>query len=93
MIGAVIMFWIVVRKCLSGFYDLLQSGSGVFALLTLLAITFVTWKQPTVGGVAFAAFASIIPAVLAIAENRETMLSMNQPPLPNPAAPPPPNPP
>ena len=68
----------------TGLSQLLQSPSGVFGLLTLIAITIVTWIQPTVGGTAFAAFVAVVPAILAVVEHRETMLQMVQ------TAPPPP---
>ena len=64
----------LVRKyttILGGSLQLLQSPSGVFGLLTLVAITLVTWFQPSVGGTAFAAFVGIVPAILAYCEHRE----------------------
>lgn len=63
---------------LLGINGLIQSPSGVFGLLTLTAITFVTYKQPSVGGVAFAAFVGIVPAILTIAEHRETLAGISQ---------------
>jgi hypothetical protein len=66
-------FLIVLKKCVSGFYDILQSLSGTFALIALAVIAVVTWHSPTVGGVALASFATVIPAILAYAENKETM--------------------
>ena len=79
---------------LLGTCQLLQSPSGVFGLLTLLAITLVTFKQPAVGGTAFAAFCAIIPAALGFFEHRETMAGVTSPPLPATMVelPPPPNP-
>lgn len=56
-----------------GMAELLRSPSGVFALLSLMAISIVTWKQPTVGGGAFIAFFPIVCALLTLAEHRETM--------------------
>ena len=41
--------------------------------------------MPAVGGVAFAAFVAVVPAILAFCENRETLAGMQQP-----VAPPPP---
>jgi len=74
---------------LLGLSGLIQSSSGVFGLLTLAAITLVTLKRPTVGGVAFAAFVGVVPAILTIAEHRETLVGISQvaPPIevvPNP---------
>lgn len=86
---------------LGGIIQLLQSPSGVFGILTLGAITVVTWHQPSVGGAAFAAFVGIVPAILAFCEHKETMAQMTQlsPPLPPPVPallpsipPPPPDP-
>lgn len=71
-----------------GINGLIQSPSGVFGLLTLAAITFVTFKQPTVGGVAFAAFVGVVPAILAIAEHRETLAGISQIAPPTYVAPP-----
>lgn len=69
---------------LLGINGLLQSPSGIFGLLTLVAITVVTLLQPTVGGVAFAAFVGVVPAILTIAEHRETLAGIVQtaPPTP-----------
>jgi hypothetical protein len=72
---------------LFGCAQLLQSPSGVFGLLTLTAITVVTWVQPTVGGAAFAAFVAVVPAILAFCEHKETMAGIDGT-LP-PASPPP----
>jgi hypothetical protein len=76
---------------LLGVNGLIQSPSGVFGLLTLGAITFVTLKQPSVGGVAFAAFVSVVPAILSWTEHKETMSGIPQvaPPSPPPPDPPP----
>jgi hypothetical protein len=62
----------------TGVYELLNSPSGIFSLLTLVAISAVTWHSPSVGGVAFSAFVAVIPSVLALVEHREAMLSMQQ---------------
>ncbi len=80
----------VVKNCLLGFYSLLQSPSGAFSLLVLLCITLVTLKMPSVGGVAFAAFCSVIPVALGFFEHKETMAGLPQvlPPPPPPAPPP-----
>jgi hypothetical protein len=63
---------------LLGINALIQSPSGVFGLLTLAAITVVTWFQPTVGGTAFAAFVAVVPAILTFAEHRETLAGICQ---------------
>jgi hypothetical protein len=74
-----IIIWkviIFIRKhpsVLLGTFQLIQSPSGIFALLTLAAITLVTLKQPSVGGSAFTAFCAIIPAALGFFEHKETM--------------------
>jgi hypothetical protein len=67
-------------KChiFKGIGELLESPSGVFSLLVLIVIGFVSWKQPTIGGVALAAFASVVPTILAFTENREEMCRMQQ---------------
>lgn len=67
---------------LLGCCQLLQSPSGVFGLLTLWAVTIVTLRQPTVGGMAFAAFVSIVPAILSWTEHKEAMAGVNNPPPP-----------
>jgi len=94
----------VIKPCLKkhpaillGSYQLLQSPSGVFGLITLAAITVVTLYQPSVGGTAFTAFATIVPAILSWTEHREELVKManntpsNQIIIP-PDPPPPPNP-
>ena len=58
---------------LSGLIQILESLSGTFSLITLVVIAIVTIHDPSIGGGALIAFAGIIPAVLAIAEHRETM--------------------
>jgi len=87
----------IVKKhptVLLGTFQLLQSPSGVFGLLTLFAITLVTIKQPSVGGTAFTAFCAIIPAALGFFEHKEAMAGINSPPIPSAMIepPPPPNP-
>lgn len=69
----------MLKKCFLGLYLLLQSPSGWFSIATLIAVTYVTIKQPSVGGMAMAAFVSIIPAALGYFEHKETMA---QPPPP-----------
>jgi hypothetical protein len=63
----------VLINCLSGFYQILQSLSGTFSLVTLLVIAAVTFHSPVIGGVALAAFATVVPSILAYAENKETL--------------------
>jgi hypothetical protein len=63
-----------------GLAELLRSPSGLFALLSLIAVTIVTLKQPSVGGVAFAAFFPVVVSILAYVEHKETMKQMEQPP-------------
>jgi uncharacterized membrane protein len=77
---------------LEGIKELLASPSGAFSLLVLLAISVVSLKQPTIGGVALAAFAGVVPACLGYFEHKEQM-SQYVPPPPLPVPPPPdPNP-
>jgi hypothetical protein len=61
-----------------GCAELLRSPSGVFSLLTLVAISVVTWHSPSVGGAAFVGFCSIIPALLGWTEHKEQLASMIQ---------------
>jgi hypothetical protein len=63
----------VITKCLSGFYQILQSLSGTFSLLTLLVIGVVTFHAPMIGAAALAAFATTIPGILAFCEHKETL--------------------
>ena len=67
-----------LKNCLLGCYLLLQSPSGIFSLLALACITFVTFKQPSVGGMAFSAFMAVVPAILSVVEHRETMAALTQ---------------
>lgn len=62
-----------------GLAELLRSPSGLFALLSLLVISVVTLKQPSVGAGAFVAFFAIVPAVLAWVEHKEALAQINQP--------------
>lgn len=75
------MKWLyaVLKNCLLGLYLLLQSPSGFFSLLSLIAVTYVTIKQPAVGGMAFAAFFPIVIGLLAICEHREQLASQQLP--------------
>jgi hypothetical protein len=68
----------VLTNCLSGFYQILQSLSGTFSLVTLLVIAAVTFHSPVIGGVALAAFATVVPSILAYAENKETLQAAAQ---------------
>lgn len=70
----------------TGMKFLLESPSGVFGLLTLIAITVVTWHMPSVGGVAFAAFVAVVPAILTFCEHREALASMTSVVAPAPPA-------
>jgi hypothetical protein len=63
----------VLIKCLSGLYQILQSLSATFSLLTLIIIAIVTFHAPAIGAVALAAFATAVPAILAYAEHKETL--------------------
>lgn len=63
----------VLIKCLSGFYEILQSLSGTFSLITLLVIAAVTFHAPMIGAAALAAFATVVPSILAYTENKETL--------------------
>jgi len=63
----------VLTNCLSGLYQIFQSLSGTFSLVTLFVIAAVTFHSPVIGGVALAAFATVVPSILAYAENKETL--------------------
>lgn len=88
----------IKMKLFSGIIQLIESPSSCFALLTLFIISFVSWRQPSLGSGALIAFCSIVPALLCVAENRETLAQMKQDAMSavnsmiNPAKPPPPNP-
>jgi hypothetical protein len=62
---------------LNGCKEICYSLSGTFSLITLVVLAIVSWHTSSV--VALAAFASVIPAVLALAENRETLNQMSKP--------------
>ena len=63
----------IITNCLSGFYQILQSLSGTFSLITLFVIAAVTFHSPVIGGMALAAFATVVPSILAYTENKETL--------------------
>lgn len=65
-------------KIFTGLMQLLESPSSCFALITLFIISFVSWKQPALGSGALIAFCGIVPALLCVAENRETLEQMKQ---------------
>lgn len=98
LVGLGLAIWRIVKfvkkhpTILLGACQLLQSPSGVFGLLTLLAITLVTLKQPTVGGTAFAAFVAVVPAILSWTEHKETMAGITTPTPPAAMIEPPPPP-
>jgi c-di-AMP phosphodiesterase-like protein len=58
-----------------GIYQLVISPSGLFSLITLIVITYASLKLHNIA--ALAGFATIIPAILAHTENRETMQTNN----------------
>jgi hypothetical protein len=62
-----------ILSIFKGLKLLLESPSGTFATIMLAVLGVVTYHQPSVGGVALAAFASVIPTILAITEHREQM--------------------
>jgi hypothetical protein len=61
----------------NGIREIVVSPSYLFSLLVLFVISWVTWKQPSVGAAALAAFCTVVPALLTIAEHRE-QLQINQ---------------
>ena len=63
---------------LLGLYLLMRSPSGIFALISLACVTFVTLKQPAVGGIAFTAFFPVVISLLAYCEHKETLAAMQQ---------------
>lgn len=65
-------------KILEGISQLLQSPSGIFSLLSLAALSVVSWHSPTVGTMAFPAFFAIVPATLAYIEHKEEMAKINK---------------
>jgi hypothetical protein len=69
----------------NGLKEICYSLSGTFSLITLVVLAVVSWH--TNSPIALAAFASIIPAVLTLAENREQLQQVAQqsakPPFPN----------
>lgn len=67
-----------LKNMLLGIYLLLRSPSGIFALISLVCVTYVTIKQPAVGGVAFAAFFPVVISLLAYCEHKETLAAMQQ---------------
>jgi hypothetical protein len=64
--NAVVSLW-------HGWAELLRSPSGVFALISLIAVSIVTWHSPSVGGIAFAAFFPVVVSLLAWCEHKEQM--------------------
>lgn len=60
----------------NGFKEICYSLSGTFSLITLVVLAVVSWH--TNSPIALAAFASIIPAVLALAENKEQLQQVAQ---------------
>lgn len=57
-------------KLLNGISELLQSPSGVFALLCL---GIMTWKAAVLGAGVFIAFFGVVPAILAYVEHKEQL--------------------
>jgi len=68
----------MTSKLLNGIVELLNSASGVFSLISLMAISIIAWHSPNTMSVAFVAFFGIVPAALAMAEHREQMAQINQ---------------
>lgn len=57
-----------------GIIELLQSPSGLFALLCLVAVVITTWHFPYMGSSMMISFISIIVPVLAVIEHLEERL-------------------
>ncbi len=53
----------VLQKCVSGFYQLLQSPEGILSLLALISVTYLALHKD-VGDVAFASVMTLIPAIM-----------------------------
>ena len=66
---------------LSGLKQITESLSATFAFITLLAISILTWHVPSIGGAALVAFCSIVPAILAYAEHKETLAAIQPAPI------------
>jgi hypothetical protein len=74
----------------NGLKELVTSPSGIFSLICLSVLTFLTIKFPSaMGGAPWVAFFGIIPAALGYFEHAETMLAAQQNP-PSPFLPAPP---
>ncbi len=69
-----------MNKLVNGIVELLNSPSGAFSLLCLIAISIITGRSPIIGVGGFVAFFAVVPAVLALVEHREQMVQLNQPP-------------
>lgn len=59
-----------------GIKKLLESASGTFGLITLLCIAVITWHSPSIGGVALSTFATVLPAIFAYADHKQTLANM-----------------
>lgn len=64
-----------------GLAELLRSPSGVFSLVSLAAISVVTYHAPAIGAGAFVAFFAVVPTALGYFEHKETMKQMDNDPL------------
>lgn len=64
-------------KLFTGIAQLIESPSGIFALLCLVALSILTWIIPAMA-TAWIPFFGIVPAVLAIVEHRETLAAIQQ---------------
>ena len=67
---------------LVGLQQLITSPSGVFSLICLAVLTGLSLHLHDSMVMAFSAFFAVVPALLTIAEHRETMAQINQPTIP-----------
>jgi len=65
-------------KILTGICEILESPSGLFALLCLVAVVLTTWHFPYMGSTMMISFISIIVPVLAVLEHLEERISMTK---------------
>ena len=68
-------------KLLTGITQLIESPSGIFALLCLATLSVVTWHLGALAGMvaAWVAFFGMVPTALGYFEHKETLAALTQP--------------
>lgn len=63
-------------KILKGIVGILENPATTFSLITLICISVITYHIPSIGGMALATFATVLPAVIAYTDHKQNLANM-----------------